>query len=241
MDFLDRSLLPCMSAVAKAAAPVDAGRGGRGGRGGDRGGRGPPGGRGAGGRFGSRADSGEVAENGYDAGGWSGHFNWQCSYAASQPNRPLLLLQSATLISDTFAAMAQVLLQPAAVVGVERAVGVVVLAVVAVVDGAGAATTATAHPAASLTGMMAQAGGESIAGLMLCFRCCNRPLCLQGSLRQQPNTVCLRQHLEFPLAPSADDPSADELLLLLCVDCCSYEHQKRNGGGRGNWGAEDGR
>ena len=45
----------------------DAGRGGRG-RGGDRG-RGPAGGRG-GARFGTRPDSGEVAENGYDAGAY---------------------------------------------------------------------------------------------------------------------------------------------------------------------------
>jgi hypothetical protein len=61
--------------VSPAGDRGDAGRGGRG-RGGDRG-RGPAGGRG-GARFGTRTDSGEVAENGYDAGVFS-TFLWKFS------------------------------------------------------------------------------------------------------------------------------------------------------------------
>jgi hypothetical protein len=56
--------------VSPAGDRGDAGRGGRG-RGGDRG-RGPPGAGRGGARFGTRADSGEVAENGYDAGMFQG-------------------------------------------------------------------------------------------------------------------------------------------------------------------------
>jgi hypothetical protein len=64
--------------VSPAVDRVDAGRGGRG-RGGDRG-RGPAGGRG-GARFGTRADSGEVAENGYDAGTYD-YYTDNCSVSS---------------------------------------------------------------------------------------------------------------------------------------------------------------
>lgn len=67
IDLLTSPSCPCFAAAAKAApAKTAAAPATRGGRGGDRGGRGPSRGRGFGGA--PRADSGDVAENGYDEG-----------------------------------------------------------------------------------------------------------------------------------------------------------------------------
>lgn len=109
-------------------------------------------------------------------------------------------------------------LQFAAVVDVVVARAVDVAGVDAVV----AAMTATAHPAGSLTGMTAPAGGE----LLLPAAAIARQLDLLTDLAMLPMTL--------------ESCNLQKPHLLCWRVSCSYENEKRGGGGRGNWGAADG-